>query len=348
MAGGETDSRGILSKLDHKIVKMIPVRAGYLFIGKFPYILANFDGIRYMDIATRGYITEGAFFPLYPLLIVPSPFWLGVIISNLSLLIAIYFLVKLLEVDYPRKIIIWTIVFLLVFPTSFFFHTVYSESLFLLLAVLSFYLARSNKWLLAIISATLLCATRLVGIFIIPALMVEYWQQKRDRRFLPLLFFPSLSTVGYSLFNYLKWGDWLYFLHAHGQLANGRSTSAIVFPGQTLFRYWKILTTISPHVYVWWIALLELVVFVGGCYLLYLGFKQKIRLSYLIFAGLCFLLPALSGTFSGLPRYLIICFPVFIVLAAVKSRVMKIFLATIFFVLQIMLFTFFARGYFVA
>jgi hypothetical protein len=327
---------------------MLPIREGFQFIGRFPYILANFDGVHYMNIATRGYVTEGAFFPLYPLLIKLSPFWFGIIISNLSILIAVYFLVRLLRIDYPRKTIAWTIIFLLVFPTAFFFHAVYSESLFLLLVILSFYLARQGRWFWALVVAMFLCATRLVGIFIVPALMVEWWQQKRDWRFLPLLFLPSLSTIGYSLFNYYKWGDWLYFLHAHGQLANGRSTDSIIFPGQTLFRYWKILTTISPQVYEWWIALLELGVFVGGCYLLYLGFKQKIRLPYLVFSGLCFFLPALSGTFSGLPRYLIVCFPVFIVLGAVKSRVIKIFLATIFFVLQIILLTFFARGYFVA
>lgn len=159
---------------------------------------------------------------------------------------------------------------------------------------------------------------------------------------------PAISTVGYAIFNYLKWGDWLYFLHAHGQLGNGRSTTSIVLPFQTLYRYAKILMTVSFAAFEWKIAFLELSVFVLGCILLYVGWKQKIRRSYLAFSALCFFLPAFSGTFSGLPRYFIVCFSFFISMGMLKSKLAKILLASVFAILQVVLLSYFAKGYFIA
>lgn len=323
----------------------ISIRTGYLFVNYW----GNFDGVHYLSIAQNGYVNQAVFFPLFPVLIKILSlgrwyFGAAILISNLAFLFSLYYLYKLLCLDYKKEKAWEVVTILLLFPTSFFFGAVYAESLFLLFLVLSFYLARRRKWLLAAISASLLVATRVVGIFIIPALIYEYWVQ--NKKFNPSLLLTSAFLFAYSMFNYFRWGDFLYFIHAHGELANGRSTTSVVLFPQTIYRYAKILFSV-PVSYEWFIALLELSVFILVCYLLYLAWKNKVRVSYLIFSILAFLLPASSGTFSGLPRYVLILFPIFVAVGFLDAKIKRVW-KIISMVLLIVLTMFFVRGYFVA
>jgi hypothetical protein len=241
---------------------------------------------------------------------------------------------------------------ILIFPTAFFFGAVYSESLFFLLLVSSFYLARKKKWFPACLIACLLSVTRLVGIFILPALIWEYLSQQKAKRFklkdiLNFILVP-LGFLGYIYFNSRKWGNGFYFIHAHGQLANSRSVDKIILFPQTVYRYFKILSTLPYQHYEWGIALLELAAFVLAGYLLVLAVIRKVRASYLVFSFLAFLLPSSSGTFSGLPRYLLVVFPIFIILAQIKNRSLYLVALVAGLLLQFLLLMFFSRGYYVS
>ena len=124
------------------------------FFGTIPW--ANFDGVHYLSIAKSGYFQyEQAFFPLYPLLIrFLAPLFggnfviSGFIISNLSLLFSLFIFWKLIGLDElklnseKRK---WVLIFFLFFPTAFFFGSLYTESLFLLLILGSFYFLYKKK-----------------------------------------------------------------------------------------------------------------------------------------------------------------------------------------------------------
>ena len=58
------------------------------------------------------------------------------------------------------------------------------------------------------------------------------------------LFLIILSPVGiliYAIYNFFKWNDPLFFIHAHGELANGRSTNGVILFPQTIYRYLKII-----------------------------------------------------------------------------------------------------------
>ena len=167
------------------------------------------------------------------------------------------------------------------------------------------------------------------------------------KKLLGFLFIP-LGFISYMVFCFQKWGDALYFVHAHGQLANSRSVDRIILFPQTIYRYYKILFTLPTSQYEWWIALLELSVFVFALTFLYVAWRKKVRLSYLIFSALAFFLPVSSGTFSGLPRYVLVLFPIFIALALSKSKLLKIGYILIGAVLQFVLLMFFSRGYFVS
>ena len=333
------------------------------------YPWANFDGVHYLDIAGNGYKDQGRFFPLYPLFIRGLSalfgtgkafgvvqFFCALFISNFAFFLAVVFLYKLLRLDFSENISLWSIVFLILFPASFFFATVYSESLFLLFLVLSFYFARKNKWFLASISAMLLSVTRPVGLLLIPSLVYEFIRQKKYLKFdlsfsvfvFYFLFLIPSGLILFSYFCYLKWHDPLFFLHAQALLKNGRTVTGVVFPLRTVYRYLKILITVSPKIYEWWIALLEFVSFWLAGYLLIVGWLKKIRPSYLIFSTLAFLVPTVSGTFSALPRYIIVLFPLFIPLASIKNRFIKIGLLVIGLFFQLVLLGLFSRGYFIA
>lgn len=329
------------------------------------YPWGNFDGVYYLLIAAKGYTVNAGFFPLFPLTIKIASSILGPAVSGLPfdprqyftalVLVSIYFLLaivvmhKLILIDFKKSIAIWSIIFMLVFPTSFFFATIYSESLFLFLTVLCFYFARKKKWLLASIFGVLLTATRVVGIAIAPALFYEFLQNEKSFfkiKVLPLLLSP-LGLLGYMYFNYLKWGNALYFIQAQGNLQNNRTVNSIVLFPQTMYRYAKILTTVSLSQYEWWIALLEISVFVFAATLLFVAWKKKVRFSYILFSVIALLIPVSTGTFSALPRYVLILFPIFIGLALLKNKALKIAYATLGLILLFILFALFSKGYFI-
>ena len=184
----------------------------------------RFDALWFLRIAAQGYrATDGsaAFFPLFPLavraisfLIGGHPLAAGFIVSNLSILGALIVLYFLTTSESSERAARTTVLFLALFPTSFFFFMPYSESLFLLFAVTAFWAARRDRWLLAAMAAALAAATRSVGIVLVPALAVEALHQWRERgvRLAPRVAaaaFAATGTVAYLAYWAAKTGDWL-------------------------------------------------------------------------------------------------------------------------------------------
>lgn len=312
------------------------------------YPWANFDGVHFLEIAGDGYRDNERFFPLYPILIkllsgnAPAfsaiQFFIALAISNLAFLTALILLYKLLKLDYENNVAITTIIAILLFPTSFFFASSYSESLFLLFAVAGFYFARRSNWLLVSIFSSLLILTRLVGIFALPVFLLE-----KKSRFLIL---PAVAFLLFCVFNFYSFGNPFQFLLNQQELANSRSL--FVFPLQTVFRYLNILISLPKTQFEWFIALLELATFFFICSALFISFKKNIRASYILFSLLTVLPAIFSGTFSGLPRYLLVSFPLFIALALVKNKTARLAYIIISPILLFLLLMFFSRGYFIA
>lgn len=343
-------------------IYFVPINASppvsYVFDPLFPW--ANFDGIHYLNIAKDGYTNQARFFPLFPLVIktIASSIILSTILVTIIFFLALWIFKKLIELDYSKEISKKTILNLLIFPTSFFFVCIYSEGLFLLLTSLAFYFARKKKWLLSIICAMFLMTTRFVGIAILPALLYEYFTSEESLRAtirggfghykkLALFFITPLGLIAYSIFNYLKWHNFLYFIAAQGELGNNRSVSSIVLFPQTIYRYIKILFTVPINLS-WGIALLELSSFLFAVLLLYIAWKKKIRTSYLIFAFVNFGIIISTGTFSGLPRYVLTLFPVFIALTLIQNKFFKLAYFILSPILLFILLMLFSRGYFIA
>jgi len=323
----------------------------------------NFDGIHYLLIAANGYTVNAGFFPLFSMLLnvvssvfgkavafSPMQYFVSHAIVSFCFIVSLIMLYKLIKLDHKDNIAFFTIVFMLLFPTSFFYASIYSESLFLLLSLLSFYFVRTNRWFLASVCAGLLTATRLVGIAIIPALIYEFVKKEKSLFKLKSLYLllGFSGILGYMWFNFVNWGDALFFIKAQGAFHNDRSVDSIVLIPQTIYRYLKILLTVNPNIFEWWVALLEIATFIFVSIMLFVALRKKVRFSYILFAVLCFLIPISTGTFSGLPRYALVLFPIFIALALVKNRFIKIAYSIIGLSLLLILLAVFSKGYYVA
>lgn len=326
---------------------------------------ANFDGEHYLSIAIFGYkYLEQAFFPLYPLLMsfFAKPFSTdlnsslvnftisGLIISNTSFLLALIFLWELIRLDFSKKIAYLTIILILTFPTSFYFGAVYNESLFLLLLVLSFYNARKGNWFLAGLFGMVASATRVFGIFLLPALFFEAWNQKTSFSKAFWIFLIPLGLGVYMWYLNAVFGDPLAFYHLQKLVGEQHQEGIITLP-QVYFRYAKMIATTSIQNPIFQVVVLEL--FTGLVFFLLpiFGYFKNIRISYLIFAMLAFLAPTVQGSFSSTPRYVIILFPCFLAAALLISSLPKALRITLLIISFIGFFAeaaLFLRGYWIA
>jgi hypothetical protein len=332
----------------------------------------NFDGVHYLRLAQDGYVAKfsQSFFPVFPLLIKflnilpknlsldvrtfvdPSYFYTGLIFSNLFFLGFLFLFYKLLRLDYSKKITKLSLILLLVFPTSFYFGSIYTESLFLMLAVASIYSFRKKKYLLAGIFAAVSCATRIVGIFIPVIFLVEMFLNRKKTsaaefvtQIVSLILAP-LGLIAYMFYLNRNFGDSLLFLNSQPGFGAGRSAQAYIFLPQVLYRYLKIFLSVRVATLAFFNAALEFVFTLVPLSLLIVFFK-RIRPSYLWFSLLALVLPTLTGTLSSMPRYVLVAFPLFPLLTGVGSKHCK-YLIALMVVVQIILLSMFVRGYWVA
>lgn len=326
---------------------------------------ANFDGEHYLSIAIFGYKgLEQAFFPIYPKLIelISKPFHYdlqtallssaiaGLVISNLFFLGSLIVLWKLIRIDFSEKIATGTLIVIMMFPTSLFFGAVYNESLFLFLSVASFYFARKKNLLMASIFGAVASATRIFGIFLLPALLIEGWVQKcRKASLLWLLLIPS-GLLLYMLYLWVSIGDPIAFYHLQ-RLVGEQRYSGATFIAQTFFRYIKMLLTVDINNPIYQIIVLEFVTGIVFLLLLIYGYFKKIRLSYIFYGVLGYLLSTVQGSLSSAPRYFLILFPCFLALAIFLSNIPKLVRSILLFISLVLLSVetmLFLRGYWVA
>lgn len=355
-------------------IKYIPLGHTDRFLGGGPinfniapelFSWANFDGEHYLAISIFGYKPlEQAFFPVYPLLIniLTKPFnsylfltlvnstIVGLLISNISFFLALLILYKLIIIDYSNKIAFLTIIMMLIFPTSFFFGALYNESLFLLLSLLAYFCVRKKKWAFASLFGFIASATRVFGVFLFLAFLVEVIIQKEKFvRWFWILFIP-FGLIFYMIYQYLTVGDFFAFYNLQTIVGEQHQLGIVALP-QVYFRYIKILLSFDSANPLYQTIFLEFSAGVIFFILPILGFLKKVRLSYIFYALIVFLVPTFQGSFSSLPRYVLIIFPSFLVLSLLVN---KLSLFTKFFLIIFSVFCLiieslmFLRGYWVA
>ncbi|MDB5506431.1 MAG: hypothetical protein JWR75_1069 [Devosia sp.] len=227
--------------------------------------LCKWDCDWYVRLAEGGYdpfpvpsmINSGnwAFFPLYPMLIGGLRLLTGqttiVIATIVSILLSgvAAMAARPLLGGSQRAYILFS-AFLLCGPFSIYFTTFYTEVLFLLLTVCTFVAVKRRNYLLAGVFAALVSATRIVGVFIVFAIVIEAWLEHRERGgrlvdFVPAalrrpdlvlaVFIAPLGLFCYMAYLQFHIGDGLAFSHV--QRAWARPS------GNPLMFVWQALNT---------------------------------------------------------------------------------------------------------
>lgn len=367
--------------IDFVIILLAPVAVPYL--GFFPYkeivlqynlphvfsAFANFDGVQYLIIAKEGYYTYNqAYFPLYPLIIKYTSVVLfgnyllsALILSNAAFLAGLYFFKRYLETFIKDpKIVFFILLFLLTFPTSFFFEAVYTEGVFFFLFCMSLYFFRKKNTVASAFTGFFTSVTRLLGIFLLipysTELIYRFKQQKMSLRFIIPMLTPIVGLMVYMGYLWKTTNDPLFFYHSQPAFGANRSTHIILVP-QVLFRYIKIFIT-SDWNFQYFTSIIEFTIFlfVVGILLfqLYKLIKGKKDEYFYILLGLNLfslgniVLPTFTGTLSSIPRYALFSLSFFIFLGTIKNKYIQWVTVGVFSILHIVLLSFFAQGYFVS
>lgn len=278
---------------------------------------AHWDGEWYIDIAEHGYSADPLFkqhqnvamFPLYPLLIragnffYPNSVFWGYLIASLAgaMLMIVLYEWTLQETDSLTAFRVVT--YFCCFPTSFYFSAVYSESLFLLCTVASFYNARNGRWGWAGLWGAFSALARVTGVFLLVPLSVLFWRRYSGnwKAFLFLFQIPlAFLFILISFWNLS--GDPFIFLHT--QASWERSSS---FPWEPL---WAFLQ--EPQIYHFMNASHDFLLTLLTLLCLPAIFKRWPELG--IYCLYILLLPLSTGVLMSMSRYLLSCFPVLMIL----------------------------------
>lgn len=274
--------------------------------------------------------------------------------------------------ELPKTNVHWFIFFVLTFPTSFFFISLYTESLYLLFFIGALLSTRNKSYLIAFICALAIGLTRVTGIFLIIPLFFELLQtqdKKRDNtpiwkqiidvfkswKNILVLLAPIIGLGIYSIYLKITTNDFFAFFNLQPISNATRSTELILLP-QVLYRYLKIFLTATLN-FQYFIAGVEFVtiLFVGS--LIMYDFwriisgsqKNAYTLIGLHLNSLAILiLPTLTGTLSSLPRYAVPLLSTYYILATIKNTWIKVLIGLVFVILHVILFSYFIQGYFVS
>jgi len=307
--------------------------------------LARWDSIWFQCIAHQGYTgtdTRGSpwpgharnkafrpvFLPLYPATMrlgaaLGGTDYLraGLWVSRLALLATLVMLWLYRQgTRGPQDSPMASMVTLLSFPAGFILVSVYSESLFLALALASFLLTHRRHHAAAAVAAFLAPLTRINGLALVPALAILGWQQwrrdgERVRAFAPA-FGAMLGMIAMMAFYDWQLGDPLAYLHCKAE----HWGTGISWPweslGKGLVRAWmavrqpelgSVYTALEPVC-----AALVLVAVVG------LSIQR--RWAEAVFTLGSASMVFVSGSLWGMPRFTIILFPVFLWLADLSKK----------------------------
>lgn len=318
-------------------------------------IWTQYDGNFYTFISNYGYLAPAsmlpatytniflyAWFPLYPLMmhvlsiVIPAQIS-GLLISNICLFVGCYYLFKLVTLDNDASTGMRAIKYLLIFPTAFVFSALMSESLFIMLALMSFYYARKNKWYIVGCIGFLAGLSRPVGVYLLLPLAFIYiknrgYKLESIKADILGLLGPVLGFFTYTVYCYLTIGFWTPFIFNESTFGNA------VIP---MFQLFKTLTNFdggyngNP-----WITFIFInAVFTLITIIALIVFYKKIDAPMLAYGLLMIFVPLSSpGSIVSMTRYIAVIFPLFIIAAKLgEGRRTDLILTSVFFVLQIII-----------
>jgi len=356
----------------------------------------RFDAGFYVDIAEHGYwpastlhtASDWIFLPLYPMLIYPFGHLFGgsdaafdiagILVSNAAAVVAAVYLYLLVRRDFGSQIASRTVIYLAIFPTSFYLSALYPESVFLACAVACIYYARQHRWWLAGICGALASLARIQGLVLVVPIAWEYWQFLSDRysplpdmskmmlrekasawlnsrlqglllaaqelrnwfTLLAIALIP-MGLVPFLIYSQIKTGDFLATIHNH-QVGWGR-----------FFAYpWRLLAYAFRHPQppdpldwnFWLLNVITIIVFLGFTAWSF----RRLPIIYALYTLVMVLMPLTTASINSISRYYLIIFPAMILLALWSNRderpARHLLITSLFIAMQAILMAFFVLG----
>jgi hypothetical protein len=317
--------------------RLLPSPRGWLEIWN------RWDAPHYLDLARAGYVAEGVesrwivFYPLYPWLVrlagllVRDHLIAAFLISALASIAVGLLLYWLARLDEEEEAAQGAVFFLLIFPTAYFLHIGYTESLFLALTIGAFLAARRGLWWAAGLLGFLAGMTRVNGLLLVPALAAEAFAQRRAdergegcgdggaarRGWRAQWLWCGAAGAGfgcYLLLNYWVFGHPLEFLRAQ----EAYWSKSLTWPWIGLQGAWRALWTRGPSE----------AQMVGGQELLFsligagcvVWAWLRLRASYALWMTLNWVLWTSTNFVLSVPRYTLVLFPAFILFARASGE----------------------------
>lgn len=363
------------------VVYGFPMRLGY-------EAYSRWDAAWYVRIATSGYYYDGpgvqsavAFFPVYPAAIrllgvlVPDLVQAGIVVTLLGGAVFVFAIHRWTSDLLSPRIAMATVALVLVWPYAYYlFGVVYSDALFLGLAVGSFVLLeRRHPWLAAVIGAAA-TATRPVGVAVAVALVLRSLELDRvlvtrwsrfgpeddrprllalDRRRLRIsTLAPAASVMGIGVYCAYLWyhfGDPLAFTKVGGAAGWSRDLQL-----GTVLKSGYIDVLGKGELTVDLLTLTVSALATAAAFALSLRVLRRLGFAYAVYCVIVVGLPFLtSPEFRGMGRYVIAAFPCFAVVAEAvlatptRRRLLVPIVAVGFLTLGLFA-TYFIRGYYMA
>ena len=312
-----TNAGRLLSASSHAVEEIFP------YMGVPPaknIVLAlwqRFDANWYLKIATRGYASDGStvYFPVYPMLIrslsvFMDSMFAAMLISNLALIGVLVLLYCLTANIADHSTTRRTLIYFLIFPTSFFLMAAYTESLFLFFTLGSLFSASNRRWGWAVLWGVLSALTRLQGVLLVIPLVYMLWHESRNLnmknpllRGLPLVIIP-LATLSFLAFTNLS------LINTY----QGTLHARFVFPWDNILAALSLLLSGDGSI----VDALNLIVTLGLIAIMFAAWK-KLPLEYMLYSLIMLVAPMLRMTTTqplvSMDRYALSVFPIFIVLS---------------------------------
>ncbi len=297
----------------------------------------RWDACWYTKIATFGYEAgENSvnFWPMFPLLtglvgrlLLGSMALGGLVVASIAYVAAMTGLRRLVSFDFDDRTALTTIIAISIFPTAFFFFAPFTESLFLAASVWAIYAARRRWWTVAAIAGLLAALTRIQGVFLMLPIGWEVlmaWREAgwrfREHAMPParMILRPSIAALAPAIgFD----GFLAFSLIVAGQTPLDTQEA---WGGKSFHPPWDVVDAswrfaVEHHDPLQVLNLVSLILFT----VVILVGLRRVPVSYSLFA-----IPQiiLIGTriqptpLTSTARYLLVLFPVFVILALVPWR----------------------------
>jgi hypothetical protein len=310
----------------------------------------RWDAPHYLDIVVFGYraVDDGSlvgpngyrsvypgdlplyivFYPLFPWVttavntVINEPVVSAFVVSGAASLFVAPLMHRLVARDEEPGVALRSAWFLLLFPTAYFLHIGYTESLFIALVLGSFLAGRSRHWWIAGLLGGLAALTRINGLILLPALAAEaatqWLEQPREERRLRAEWLAiglvGVGFAGYLALNQLVYDDPFTFLRVQREHWFKEAAP----PWEAIEGAINWFRSDDP----------DIVLMNGGMELLFTGIGLvgvvvsafRLRPSYFAWMAGNWILFTSTSFLLSMPRYTLTLFPLMILMALVTRR----------------------------